>query len=759
MKKIITLIPLVLLLFIAPCTLAQTTFVTVNGAGTQDGSSWANAKNGASLRSVLRNVPAFGNVWIAKGTYYPHPSSRDSSFFVRRNARVYGGFAGTETTIAQRNLVTNPTILSGDIGVPNDTADNSRHVVYLENVGDSMLLDGLTITLGNANGNYNSPTMMDAVGGGVVNFTNSNPGLDGISNPVFRNCRFVKNYAFLSGGGYCEYNFGNGVSRFYNCTFDANFCYNNGGAYSSYLLLGGNASPVFDSCRFVNNILDTSSAPLNSQGGAISLAKYGTNAEYTTPMLIRNCHFENNGAREGGAMATGAGYDITIENTTFKKNFGRITAAIISNNTLYHINHCTFDSNAAQSNVIWISTNLVNNIARHTRQFITNSVFRNNKAFFSIENYTGTFLNAQRPSDTTYITNCLFENDGRYGCIRSIGHPGGNSYTHLNNLTIWGDAANMEQKSFYRQISNFAYNPSGPIGFGTSRMYINNSIIWYPSFLTAGERSVKNGIEGQGSGAVVSTQISRTIFRTSNGAWPADGGTDAGGNLINVNPLFIDSLSDFRLRCGSPAVNSGLNTAFPYSVSATDIEGNSRIINTNIDRGCYEQLYPVIDLHPALAIHNDTITMHISSSYGIDSIHWDLGDGTTGNSAAVNHIYAASGTYHICIWIETPCGNKDTCFDVQISKPPPVVGISGRNIAGAVRVYPNPVVDHIRIDVADGHRPLAVKISDLAGRIVKEWGDYTPQTLLQVGDLPVGIYMLRVVDGQGAASTCKIVKQ
>ena len=48
---------------------------------------------------------------------------------------VYGGFAGTETLLSERNPAANITILSGDIGTLGDPSDNCYHVVYNEDLG------------------------------------------------------------------------------------------------------------------------------------------------------------------------------------------------------------------------------------------------------------------------------------------------------------------------------------------------------------------------------------------------------------------------------------------------------------------------------------------------------------------------------------------------------------------------------------------------------------------------------------------------
>ena len=49
---------------------AATFFVTQNGAGSQDGSSWSNAISGINLQTTINNTVAGDEVWIACGTYF-----------------------------------------------------------------------------------------------------------------------------------------------------------------------------------------------------------------------------------------------------------------------------------------------------------------------------------------------------------------------------------------------------------------------------------------------------------------------------------------------------------------------------------------------------------------------------------------------------------------------------------------------------------------------------------------------------------------
>jgi len=104
--------------------------------GFADGSSWANAS--ADLQAMINISPAGGEVWVAAGTYKPtyhpvtgaiNPIDRNNTFVLLPNVNVYGGFAGTETLLSQRNYAANATILSADIGTVGLTTDNCYHIL------------------------------------------------------------------------------------------------------------------------------------------------------------------------------------------------------------------------------------------------------------------------------------------------------------------------------------------------------------------------------------------------------------------------------------------------------------------------------------------------------------------------------------------------------------------------------------------------------------------------------------------------------
>lgn len=178
---------------------AQIFFVKADASGANNGSSWENAYSDLSL--AIKEITS-GEIWVAAGTYLPSldatgniPSNqRDLAFTLKENLALYGGFNGTETILTDRNFEENETILSGDIGVPEDSTDNSYHVIFYhtfnDGIGNSAILDGFTITEGNANGQGD-----DGDGGGLFMYRGS---------PILRNNNFINNRATEGGGFYLE---------------------------------------------------------------------------------------------------------------------------------------------------------------------------------------------------------------------------------------------------------------------------------------------------------------------------------------------------------------------------------------------------------------------------------------------------------------------------------------------------------------------------------------------------------------------------
>ena len=143
----------------------QVRYVKKDATGSNNGSSWANAF--IDLQSALINYSCNNlfDVYVAKGNAAYKPAAPNgnvsTSFSIPSGMRIYGGFAGTEKSINQRNMAlihsTNKTTLSGDLN-GNDTpfnftinrGDNSDNPVYI--TGNNVVFDGFTVSGSSDNG-------------------------------------------------------------------------------------------------------------------------------------------------------------------------------------------------------------------------------------------------------------------------------------------------------------------------------------------------------------------------------------------------------------------------------------------------------------------------------------------------------------------------------------------------------------------------------------------------------------------------------
>ena len=105
MKKYLFLIISFLTALVAS---GATYYVVEGGAGSKNGTSWANAY--ADVQTAIDSAynAGGGEVWIKKGTY-----KHGSAMTMKNKVAIYGGFAGTETSKEER-VAGNNTILDGE---------------------------------------------------------------------------------------------------------------------------------------------------------------------------------------------------------------------------------------------------------------------------------------------------------------------------------------------------------------------------------------------------------------------------------------------------------------------------------------------------------------------------------------------------------------------------------------------------------------------------------------------------------------------
>lgn len=201
--------------------------VDASAVGANNGSSWPNAYK--SLQSALAVAVGGDQIWIANGTYKPADAGNPQvSFVIPSGVALYGGFAGTESTLVQRDWKVNITLLSGDIdnndldndndGIPDGFAgSNSFHVVRTGAVSAQTRIDGVTIVAG------------DAWQGGPDNYLAANPDGAGLWNdggtPIVENVRIIGHIARRGAGLYTT-----GAATLKNVYFSADRAYLDGGA-------------------------------------------------------------------------------------------------------------------------------------------------------------------------------------------------------------------------------------------------------------------------------------------------------------------------------------------------------------------------------------------------------------------------------------------------------------------------------------------------------------------------------------------------
>ena len=132
---------------------APRVYVDKMASGMLDGTSWTDAMRELSVGTALAGCRTADSVLVSQGSYLPNlTNSRLTSFNIPSNTSVYGGFPAGGGTFAQRNPVTYLTRLSGDIGLAGNNSDNVYHIVTIDSAAQNALLDGVTLSYGNANG-------------------------------------------------------------------------------------------------------------------------------------------------------------------------------------------------------------------------------------------------------------------------------------------------------------------------------------------------------------------------------------------------------------------------------------------------------------------------------------------------------------------------------------------------------------------------------------------------------------------------------
>ena len=253
---------LVLLLLASAMGAGAVIYVDADAAGpAHDGASWTTA-----FQTIQQGIDAAeaagGPVWVAAGLYPEHVT-------LRSGVEVYGGFAGGETALEQRDWENRRTII--------DAGGAGRAVVG----ANGARIDGFTLTNGRA-----------SYGAGVLCWATS---------PTIANCTIINNHTAGYGGGLYISQYS--AAHIVNCRILNNSARDGGGA-AVYV----HSSPTFDYCRVSGNT--------GNWGAGLLFA------DNTNP-TVRSCEITDN---RGDAACFGGGIHL-LHNT------GTITDCLIARNS------------------------------------------------------------------------------------------------------------------------------------------------------------------------------------------------------------------------------------------------------------------------------------------------------------------------------------------------------------------------------------------------------------------------------------------
>lgn len=290
----------------------EVVFVDGDAVGRSSGTSWADAYTDLqdALTAARSANGVIKEIWVAAAAelYRAAGDSGDPtiSFELVNGVALYGGFAGGESALDQRDWAANETVLSGDLGPGH--IDRSNHVLVAKETVPSAVLDGFVVTGGHASGGSNDPT---GYGAGMY----IDRGYATIRNCVFRGnlasaaagiyntsddshallyrCEFRENHSFLLGGG--MYNDNGARATLIEC----DFIDNNAGSAGGGLLNARSSQSTLLNCRFLRNSAGRGDTPSTAGGGM-------HNSESSA--FLVNCAFVGNRATSGAGMSS-AGFD------------------------------------------------------------------------------------------------------------------------------------------------------------------------------------------------------------------------------------------------------------------------------------------------------------------------------------------------------------------------------------------------------------------------------------------------------------------
>lgn len=733
MKKIL----LICLMLVASANLTQAQVVYVDTArpdNTGDGTSWATAKK--ELQSAIAQATSGQQVWVKAGTYKPTlGTDRNSAFSMKNDVAIYGGFTGTETLLEQRNEIYNLTILSGDlngddVGFSNN-GENSIHVVNNISINSTAILDGFTITKGNAN----SGTFNNNSGGGMLN-NNASPTIKnclflsnagthyagamfilGTSSPVLNNCVFdgnsngavcIVNAAFTASNCIFNNNSGNaavtsfqGNAFLYNCTITSN-----GVAGSLGGIYGSGANIIVQNCIFYNNTADATTGLLDIYAADLSSASIANSFMY-------------DGYGGSGVIHSTVNQFVNLSNAIGPDNLWRtaddglrLVCGILSINTGASSTACA--ANIPTTDILGITRNGNPDMGAYEGGFADHAVN-------SIASANSTILFDQNATGTTNYATC----DKLVASVSSSG-----SYTVAGSVTakVWIEAT---QPAKYVK-RHYEITPGVDPTTATGKVTLYFTQQEFDDFNGANSTQLpKNPSDIEGN--IPNLRIEKRSGTSSDGTGlpntystgtpetfapsAANGGVVWNGTASRWEVSFeVTGFSGFFVKT--------IQTALPLRLMG--FSGTQEATTNNLKWQTADEVNT-----KSFELQSSKDARNFQKVATIEAV-------STGNNS---YDYTDATVYKGILYYRLKMIDIDGTFAYSR-----IVSLS-RDGKGNINLYPNPVSDHLTLSLDNSLINSEAKLYDTSGQLLQTIKIASSEELINVKTLPTGVYIIKFKDG------------
>lgn len=709
-------------------------YVKAGGAGT--GASWDCATG--DLQAAI-NAAASGNqVWVAGGTYTPNrrsdatgtvtPGDRNNAFVLKNDVKIYGGFAGTETSLTNRNLslTANASILSGDLNSDdngfNNNGENTLHVVVSTGNANTAVLDGFTIQGGNC----------DNGGGAGIACNNSTASFNNL---------IVKGNTGRYGAGI---NISSSSPTIINSIITGNAGFYGGG------IIGSNCGAI------ITNVLISGNTAVEQGGGMYN--------EWSVAPVLTNVTIAGNTTQygDGGAMYNNLAVALQLRNSLVYGN----SSGIYNNSGTPNIQYSLVQgiTNTSNGNLAGtINPSFVNQPAaglntggNYTLQICSPAINAGSGTFFA----TGQSPNLQ--TITTDLSRTS-RNQGKaidMGVYEYAGNPGGADLLGINgdvtNTTISG-STNFIANSSCRLITTL--QPTGSANAIAGNVSTN---IWIESAQPATYvkrhyqvNPAGNAANATGRATLYFTQAEFDAYNTVNTNKLPTGPTDAAGKAILVIKQYTGVSSNTT---GLP----NTYTAGPFNINPDD---NDIVWNATYSRWevsfnftGYSGFFLTTDLNilplTLISFNGRPYTgynqLQWETADEVNTSHFELERSTDGNKyTATATIQAGSNTYSYKDYISfngkmyyrLKMVDKDGQYTYS------TIVTLNNNGAGAVSLYPNPADDKVYVSTSSELLQHSARLYDISGKLLQTIQINNTLQIIQVQQLKGGLYLLQFDNG------------